>query len=41
MGTVALLDTLERDALRAGLDVVYRAGIFFKAMANFKWDNIL
>ncbi|AXX02551.1 class I SAM-dependent methyltransferase [Cronobacter sakazakii] len=35
------LDTLERDARRAGLDVVYRTGIFFKAMANFQWDRLL
>lgn len=35
------LDTLERDAKNAGLDVVYRTGIFFKALANFQWDEIL
>ncbi|HCC75125.1 class I SAM-dependent methyltransferase [Leclercia adecarboxylata] len=35
------LDTLERDARLAGLDVIYRTGIFFKAMANFQWDKIL
>lgn len=35
------LDTLERDARLAGLNVVYRTGIFFKAMANFQWDKIL
>lgn len=35
------LDTLERDARLAGLDVVYRTGIFFKAMANFQWDKLL
>ncbi|ELY2796326.1 class I SAM-dependent methyltransferase [Cronobacter dublinensis] len=35
------LDTLERDARQAGLDVVYRTGIFFKAMANFQWDRLL
>lgn len=35
------LDTLERDAKAAGLKVVYRSGIFFKALANFQWDKIL
>ncbi|MCZ4280504.1 class I SAM-dependent methyltransferase [Kiloniella laminariae] len=35
------LDTLERDAVAAGLRVVYRSGIFFKALANFQWDQLL
>ena len=35
------LDTLERDAVAAGLRVVQRSGIFFKALANFQWDMIL
>jgi SAM-dependent methyltransferase len=35
------LDTLERDATAAGLRVVQRSGIFFKALANFQWDKIL
>ena len=35
------LDTLERDAVAAGLKVVHRSGIFFKAMANFQWDRLL
>jgi SAM-dependent methyltransferase len=35
------LDTLERDASAAGLRVVHRTGIFFKALANFQWDQIL
>ena len=35
------LDTLERDAVAAGLKVVHRSGIFFKALANFQWDKIL
>ena len=35
------LDTLERDVKAAGLKVVYRSGIFFKAMANFQWDRLL
>jgi SAM-dependent methyltransferase len=35
------LDTLERDARAAGLKVIYRSGIFFKALANFQWDRLL
>lgn len=35
------LDTLERDAVAAGLTVVHRSGIFFKALANFQWDRLL
>jgi SAM-dependent methyltransferase len=35
------LDTLERDAVAAGLTVVHRTGIFFKALANFQWDRLL
>ena len=35
------LDTLERDAVAAGLRVVQRSGIFFKALANFQWDRLL
>nr|WP_295784180.1 class I SAM-dependent methyltransferase [Rhodoferax sp.] len=35
------LDTLERDVLMAGLKVVQRSGIFFKALANFQWDLLL
>ena len=35
------LDTLERDATQAGLDVIQRSGIFFKALANFQWDKLL
>jgi 2-polyprenyl-3-methyl-5-hydroxy-6-metoxy-1,4-benzoquinol methylase len=34
-------DTLERDAVSAGLRVVHRSGIFFKALANFQWDRLL
>ena len=34
-------DTLERDAMAAGLNVVHRSGIFFKALANFQWDRLL
>lgn len=35
------LDTLERDAKAAGLKVIHRSGIFFKALANFQWDKLL
>jgi 2-polyprenyl-3-methyl-5-hydroxy-6-metoxy-1,4-benzoquinol methylase len=35
------LDTLERDAVAANLKVLYRSGIFFKALANFQWDRLL
>jgi 2-polyprenyl-3-methyl-5-hydroxy-6-metoxy-1,4-benzoquinol methylase len=35
------LDTMERDAIAAGLNVVHRSGIFFKALANFQWDRLL
>jgi len=35
------LDTLERDARAGGLNVVYRSGIFFKALANYQWDKLL
>lgn len=35
------LDTLERDAREGGLNVIYRSGIFFKALANFQWDKLL
>jgi SAM-dependent methyltransferase len=34
-------DTLERDAVAAGLKVLHRSGIFFKALANFQWDRLL
>lgn len=34
-------DTLERDAIAAGLKVVHRSGVFFKALANFQWDRLL
>jgi 2-polyprenyl-3-methyl-5-hydroxy-6-metoxy-1,4-benzoquinol methylase len=35
------LDTLERDVVAAGLKVIHRSGIFFKALANFQWDRLL
>lgn len=35
------LDTLERDAVKSGLNVTFRSGIFFKALANFQWDKLI
>ena len=35
------LDTLERECVAAGLNVVHRSGVFFKALANFQWDRLL
>lgn len=35
------LDTLERDVRKAGLKVIHRSGIFFKALANYQWDRLL
>ena len=35
------MTTLENDVEEAGLKVVHRSGIFFKALANFQWDKIL
>lgn len=35
------LDTLEMDIKAAGLQVLNRSGIFFKALANFQWDRLL
>ncbi|MDY0029176.1 MAG: class I SAM-dependent methyltransferase [Pseudobdellovibrionaceae bacterium] len=35
------LDTLEREAKAAGLNVILRTGIFFKALANFQFDKLL
>lgn len=35
------LDTLERDTKAAGLNIIHRSGIFFKALANFQWDRLL
>lgn len=35
------LDTLERDVSKSGLNVVFRTGIFFKALANFQFDKIM
>ncbi|MCI8376712.1 MAG: class I SAM-dependent methyltransferase [Lachnospiraceae bacterium] len=35
------LDTLEGDIRKAGLQVEYKSGIFFKALANFQWDRVI
>jgi 2-polyprenyl-3-methyl-5-hydroxy-6-metoxy-1,4-benzoquinol methylase len=35
------LDTLERDALDAGLRIVHRGGVFFKALANYQFDKLM
>lgn len=35
------LDSLERDAVAAGLEVESRGGIFFKGLANFQFDKLL
>ena len=35
------LDTLERDTKLGGLNTIHRSGIFFKALANFQWDQLL
>lgn len=35
------IDLLEKDATSAGLRVLHRSGIFFKALANFQWDRLL
>lgn len=35
------LDTLETDMRKAGLHVIHKSGIFFKALANFQWDRLL
>lgn len=34
-------DTLEKDARAAGLNIIHRGGIFFKALANFQFDKLL
>jgi SAM-dependent methyltransferase len=35
------LDTLERDARLAGFNIIHRSGIFFKALANYQWDQLI
>jgi hypothetical protein len=32
---------LERDVTLSKLQVEHRSGIFFKALANFQWDQLL
>ena len=34
-------DTLEREIVNSGLKISHRSGIFFKALANFQWDQLL
>jgi len=34
-------DTLERDIRISGLDILNKSGIFFKALANFQWDQVI
>lgn len=34
-------DTLELDATNAGLNIIHRGGVFFKALANFQFDIML
>ena len=34
-------DTLENVARESGLKIIKREGIFFKALANFQWDQLL
>ncbi len=34
-------DTLERDALAAGLKIVQRGGVFFKGLANYQFEALL
>ena len=35
------LDVLESHAVKSKLNVTNRSGIFFKALANFQWDQLL
>ncbi len=35
------LDTLEGEIQKAGMNVIHKSGIFFKALANFQWDRLL
>jgi len=34
-------DTLEKDVKESGLKIIHRSGIFFKALSNFQWDQLL
>lgn len=38
---IYFLDTLEKDALEAGLNVIFRGGIFFKPLANFQFNQLM
>lgn len=35
------LDKLKEEVGKSGLDIVYSGGIFFKALANFQWDQVI
>jgi 2-polyprenyl-3-methyl-5-hydroxy-6-metoxy-1,4-benzoquinol methylase len=35
------LDTLEKEVKESGLNVLFRTGIFFKALSNFQWDELI
>ncbi len=35
------METLEKDVIESGLEVVFKTGIFFKPFANFQWDYLL
>lgn len=35
------MDSLKADVIKANLEIVYKSGIFFKALANFQWDGLL
>jgi 2-polyprenyl-3-methyl-5-hydroxy-6-metoxy-1,4-benzoquinol methylase len=39
--TTYSLDTLEREALAAGLRVVQSGGVFFKPLANYQFDKLM
>jgi 2-polyprenyl-3-methyl-5-hydroxy-6-metoxy-1,4-benzoquinol methylase len=34
-------ETLEDHAKKSGLNIIFKSGIFFKALANFQWDQLL
>ena len=35
------LDTLEREVVASGMRAIARSGVFFKALANFQWDQLM
>jgi len=35
------LDTLEREVVDGGLDIVHRGGVFFKPLANYQLDKLM